>query len=99
MGLRVACFFLGAMYVIPAVAQSNTTAGLAGVGAGAALASGSQNGTTPSSAAPGGAGGGSAPIEIQTMVFQGMKEIAAEIATLTANYQTDCKTALEAASD
>jgi hypothetical protein len=67
-------------------AQSgNTTAGLAGVGAGAALAAGSSNGTTPSSVAGGGAGGGSAPIEIQVMAFNGLRIIAKEIAEITKN--------------
>ena len=83
---------------LPAFAQSNATAGLAGVGAGAALAGNGQNGTVSSSATGSGAGG-SAPIEIQTMVFQGMKEIAGDIATLTASYQTECKNALDNNTD
>jgi len=91
--LALAAFCLLTVAILSA--QSNTTAGLAGVGAGAALASSSQNGTTPSSAAGGSGGGGSAPIEIQTMVFQGMEEIAGEIADLTAAYQTDCTTTLD----
>jgi hypothetical protein len=95
MRILVAWVFVGLTSLLPAFGQSNTTAGLAGVGAGAALAGNGQNGTSASSAAGGGGGGGgSAPIEIQTMVFQGMKEIASEIATLTASYQSDCATAL-----
>jgi hypothetical protein len=68
-------------------AQNNTTAGLAGIGAGAALSAASgQNGTTPSSAG----GGGSAPIEIQIMVFKGLQDIAKNVAELTAKHVTGC---------
>jgi hypothetical protein len=93
MRLPFASFLFAATFVYAATAQSNTTAGLAGVGAGAALgASGAgQSGTTPSSAG----GGGNTPVEIQIMVFQGMKEIAGEIAALTASYETGCKKAVE----
>jgi hypothetical protein len=94
MCLRVVWVFLGLTSVLPALAQSNTTAGLAGIGAGAALTSTSPNGTTPSPAA-GGGGGGNTPIEIQIMVFQGMKEIASEIAALTTSYQTECESAFK----
>jgi hypothetical protein len=90
----VCCVFMGLISLLPAFAQGNATAGLAGVGAGAALAGNGQNATSSSSAAGGSGGGVSAPIEIQTMVFQGMKEIASEIATLTASYQSDCAKAL-----
>lgn len=78
----------------------NTTAGLAGVGAGAALNSAAgQGGTTPSSAAGAagaGAGGGSTPIEIQIMVFKGMQEIASSVAGLTEKHEPACKAALDA---
>src|ERR1700722_19075866 len=70
--------------------SGNTAAGLAGVGAGAALgaASANQNATTPSSI---GGGGSSSPIEIQVMAFYGLRRIAKEIAGLTAAKQVDCK--------
>jgi hypothetical protein len=72
-------FFLIALCSAPVFCQSNTTAGLAGVGAGAALgAMSGQGATTPSSATGGGAG--SSPIEIQIMVFKGMQDIARNIA-------------------
>jgi hypothetical protein len=76
-----------------ATAQSNTTAGLAGVGAGAALNSAAgQGGTTPSSAAvAGGGGGGTAtPIEIQIMAFQGLRDIARDVAELTLAHEGPC---------
>lgn len=62
-------------------ATGNTAAGLAGVGAGAALGAGAgqAGGTTPAGA--GGAGG--APIEVQIMAYHGLSEIAADIAKLT----------------
>lgn len=73
------------------LAQSNTTAGLAGVGAGAALGTAlGQGGTTPSSAGGGGAGGNSAPIEIQIMVFKGMQEIASNVADRTVSHLGPC---------
>src|SRR5580698_6723083 len=73
-----------------AFGQNNTTAGLAGVGAGAALASTTQTGTTPSSATPSATGGGSSPIEVQIMAFHGLQKIAAEIAGITANAEKGC---------
>ena len=71
--------FIAIVGSVPAFAQNNTTAGLAGVGAGAALgAMSGQGATTPSSATGGGAG--SSPIEVQIMVFKGMQDIASNIA-------------------
>ena len=70
-------------------AQSNTTAGLAGVGAGAALASTGQSGTASSSGAAG------APVEIQIMAFKGMQEIASRIADITDKHQDACREALK----
>jgi hypothetical protein len=69
-------------------APGNTAAGLAGVGAGAALGGAGQAGaTTPAGAgAAGGAGAGatsSAPIEVQIMAYRGLSEIASDIATVT----------------
>jgi len=75
----VVVFLFGTLAAGSAFAQSNTTAGLAGVGAGAALGGiTGQSGTTPS-----GGGGGSTPIEIQIMVFNGLQKIAAEVAGIT----------------
>jgi hypothetical protein len=89
-------FLVMLTFVGRASGQGNTVAGLAGVGAGAALSSAAgQGGTTPSSAGGTAAGGGTAPIEIQIMVFQGMKVIASEIADLTASYAPTCKKAVE----
>jgi hypothetical protein len=94
MRLLVASFLFAVVSVLPAVAQSNATAGLAGLGAGAALGSTSPNGTTPAPAA--GSGAGNTPIEIQIMVFQGMKDIASEIAAITSSYyQGECKAAFD----
>jgi hypothetical protein len=76
-------------------AQSNSTAGLAGLGAGAALgASAGQGGTTPSSASPGG-GGGSSPIEEQMMAFRGMQQIAKEIAETVSKTGKGCTPSVE----
>jgi len=82
-------FLLGILSAGSAFPQSgNTTAGLAGIGAGAALsAANGQGATTPSSA---GGGGGSAPIEIQIMVFKGMQDIARNIADSTAVHLSGC---------
>jgi hypothetical protein len=64
---------------ISALAQ-NTAAGLAGVGAGAALGtSAGQSATTPSSAVAGGSPSSSAPIEIQIMAFNGMQKISRDL--------------------
>lgn len=93
MRLFVIWMFLGLLSAPAALAQGNAAAGLAGVGAGAALATTSPNGTTPSSAA--GGGSGNTPIEIQIMVFQGMKDIASEVAGLTFRNQHECKTAFD----
>lgn len=77
------CLFL---FLLPGFAQSgNTAAGLAGVGAGAALGAGAANGTTPSGIGGGaiGGGGGSTPIEIQVMAFNGLRVIAGDVAAVT----------------
>jgi hypothetical protein len=85
-----ALFFFGILSAGSTLGQSsNTAAGLAGVGAGAALGQATgQGGTTPSSA---GSGGGSSPIEIQIMVFKGMQEIAKNIAAVTAVHESGCQ--------
>jgi hypothetical protein len=68
-----------------AFAQSgNTTAGLAGIGAGAALGASSGSGSTTSST-----GGGSAPMEVQVMDLYGLDQIAKDIAGRAAD--TVCK--------
>jgi len=72
-------------------AQNSTTAGLAGVGAGAALGAGGATGAGSTSASSlgagsgGASGGGSAPIEIQIMAYHGLQKIAADIANVSAN--------------
>jgi len=70
-------------FATPAVwGQGNTTAGLTGFAAGSALGSASQASSAAASQ-PAGAGG-STPIEIQMMTYQGLQSIAADIAAISA---------------
>ncbi len=87
-------FLLGALVAGSGFAQSNTTAGLAGVGAGTALGAATGQGGTASSSAAAGGGGGNTPIEIQIMVFKGLQEIAKNVAELTATHDSGCEQAL-----
>jgi hypothetical protein len=66
-------------------APGNTAAGLAGVGAGAALGAGAgqAGATTPGGAGGAGGAASTAPIEVQIMAYKGLAEIAEDIATLT----------------
>jgi hypothetical protein len=72
--------------------SGNTTAGLAGIGAGAALGASSGTGSTTSS------GAGGAPVEVQIMSFYGLDKIAADVAkvaTRVCTQGTDCPILLE----
>ncbi len=82
------CSLLIARY--GAAQSGNAAAGLAGIAAGAALSPNTNSGTTPSSIGGGGANGGSSPLEIQVMAFNGMQKIAQELAALVKTKQLTC---------